>query len=118
MSYSEKLATRIREALADIKKVEEKKMFRGVCFMVKDKMCVCVSGEEMMCRIGPEKYEEAIEKTGTRPMIMRGKTMKGFLFVSQDAIRSKKEFDYWIDLCLGFNDKARSSKTKAKKKTK
>jgi hypothetical protein len=49
-------------------------------------------------------------------MIMRGKTLKGFLFVSENAIRSKKEFDHWIDLCLGFNDKARSSKTKTKKK--
>jgi TfoX/Sxy family transcriptional regulator of competence genes len=116
MPYSERLANRIREALADIKKVKEKKMFRGICFMVKDKMCVCVSGEEMMCRIDPEKYEEAIEKAGTRPMIMRGKTMNGFLFVSEDAIKSKKEFDYWINLCLGFNDKAKSSKTKKMKK--
>jgi TfoX/Sxy family transcriptional regulator of competence genes len=116
MPYSEKLANRIREALADLKKVEEKKMFRGLCFMLNDKMCVCVSGEEMMCRIDPEKYEEAIEKTGTRPMIMRGKTMKGFLFVCVDAIKSKKEFDYWINLCLEFNDKAKSSKTKKKKK--
>ena len=116
MPYNEKLANRIREALAAIKKVEEKKMFRGVCFMVKDKMCICVSGEEMMCRIDPEKYEEAIEKTGTRPMIIRGKTLQGFLFVSEDAIRSKKEFDYWIGLCLEFNDKAKSSKLKTKKK--
>jgi TfoX/Sxy family transcriptional regulator of competence genes len=116
MPYSEKLANRIREVFADIKKVEEKKMFRGICFMVKDKMCVCVSAEEIMCRIDPEKYEEAIEKTGTRPMIMRGKTMRGFLFVSEDAIKSKKEFDYWINLCLAFNDRAKSSKTKAKKK--
>jgi TfoX/Sxy family transcriptional regulator of competence genes len=115
MPYSEKLANRIREALSETTKAAEKKMFRGVCFMVNGKMCVCVSGEEMMCRIDPEKYEEAIEKTGTRPMIMRGKTMKGFLLVSQDAIKSKKEFEYWIKRCLEFNVKAKSSKGKKKK---
>jgi TfoX/Sxy family transcriptional regulator of competence genes len=115
MPYSEKLAGRIRDSLSRMRNVEEKKMFRGVCFMMNDKMCVCVSGEEMMCRINPEKYEHAIEKTGTRPMIMRGKIMKGFLFVSQDAIRSKKEFEYWINLCLEFNEKAKSSKVKSRK---
>jgi TfoX/Sxy family transcriptional regulator of competence genes len=116
MPFSEKLAARIREALAHLQQVEEKKMFRGMCFMVNHKMCVCVSGEEMMCRIDPEKYEEAIEKTGTRPMIMRGKTMNGFLYVGQDAIKSNKEFDYWISLCLAFNKKAKSSKSKRMKK--
>ncbi len=39
MPYNEKLAGRIREALQHLPKVEEKKMFRGVTFMVNDK-CV------------------------------------------------------------------------------
>jgi len=50
MAYNEKLADRVREALAHLPEVEEKKMFRGVTFMVNGKMCVSVSGDEMMCR--------------------------------------------------------------------
>ena len=34
MAFDEKLVDRIRESLVDIKKVEEKNMFGGVCFMV------------------------------------------------------------------------------------
>lgn len=34
MPYNEKLVDRIREALQHLPKVEEKKMFRGVTFMV------------------------------------------------------------------------------------
>ena len=34
MAYDEKLADRVREALVDIPKVTEKKMFRGITFMV------------------------------------------------------------------------------------
>jgi TfoX/Sxy family transcriptional regulator of competence genes len=45
MAYNTKLADRIREALAHLPDVEEKEMFRGVCFMVDGKMCVCVSGD-------------------------------------------------------------------------
>jgi TfoX/Sxy family transcriptional regulator of competence genes len=112
MPYNEKLADRIREALSGLKNVEEKIMFRGVCFMVNDKMCVCVSGDDMMVRIDPSAYEEAIERNGTRPMIMRGKTLKGFLFVEADGFRTKKDFDHWISLCLSFNKIAKSSKAK------
>ncbi len=38
MAYNEKLADRIRESLAHLSKVEEKKMFRGLTFMVNGKM--------------------------------------------------------------------------------
>jgi hypothetical protein len=55
MAYDLKLAERIREYLARLPnlKVEEKKMFSGLAFMVNGKMCVNVSGENMMCRVDP-----------------------------------------------------------------
>jgi hypothetical protein len=113
MGYDEKLADRIRASLSGAKALVEKKMFRGVCFMVNGKMCICVGGNEMMCRIGPDRFEEALEKPGVRPMILRGKIMKGFVFVSEDARRSKKDFDYWIQLSLQFNREAKATKKKA-----
>ncbi|HMG68983.1 MAG TPA: TfoX/Sxy family protein [Chitinophagaceae bacterium] len=112
MPYNEKLAARIRKALAHLSKVEEKKMFRGVTFMVNGKMCVSVSGEEMMCRFDPELQEQVVKKKGYRPMIMRGKEYKGFCYINHEGIKSKKDFDYWINLCLDFNKKAKASKKK------
>jgi hypothetical protein len=117
MAYNEKLADRLREALAHLPKVEEKKMFRGVTFMVNKKMCVSVSGEELMCRFDPALHETVSEKNGFRTMIMKDREYKGFGYVAQDAIKSKKDFDYWIKLCLEFNSKAKASK-KAKKSAK
>jgi TfoX/Sxy family transcriptional regulator of competence genes len=115
MPYNEQLANRIREALADQPKVEEKTMFSGMCFMVDDKMCVCVSHDELMCRIDPARYEEVIDKPGVREMTMKGKPMKGYVYVSPDVIKSKKDFQYWIDLCLDFNKHAKASAKKTKK---
>jgi TfoX/Sxy family transcriptional regulator of competence genes len=112
MAYSEKLAARIRESLATISRVEEKKMFRGLAFMVDGKMCVNVSGEEMMCRFDPALQEAMTEKMGFRTMIMKGRVYKGYGYVSQEAIKSKKDFDFWINLCLDFNGRAKSSKKK------
>ena len=115
MAYDEKLADRIREALSDTPLVEEKKMFRGVTFMVNHKMCVSVSGDEMMCRFDPALHETVAEKTGFRTMIMKGREYKGFGYISQDAIKYKKDFNYWINLCLQYNPKAKASKKKKKK---
>ena len=112
MPYSERLVNIIREALVDIPVVEEKKMFRGVCFMVNDKMCICISGNELLCRIGPEVYAEALEKAGTRAMIKNGKSIKDFVFVREDELKNQSDFDYWIDLSLAFNKYSKSSKKK------
>ena len=116
MSYNEKLADRIRIRLAEIPKVEEKFMFGGVCFMVKGKMCIGIVKDEMMCRIGPDAYETALEKNGCREMVFTGKPMKGYVYVSDEGMKSKKDFDNWINLCLYFNSKAKASKKKSKQK--
>jgi TfoX/Sxy family transcriptional regulator of competence genes len=116
MPYNEKLAERLRETLAHLPKVKEKRMFSGIAFMVNDKMCVNVSGDDLMCRFDPALYDELCERNGFRPMIMRGKQLNGYCYVSGDAIKSKKEFDFWVNLCLDYNKTAKSSKKKPKKK--
>ncbi|MDQ4140259.1 MAG: TfoX/Sxy family protein [Bacteroidota bacterium] len=115
MSYNEQLADRIRQALIEVPNLEEKKMFRGVTFMVNDKMCVSVSGDELMCRIDPALHETALENNYTRPVEMRGRPYKGFVYVAEDGLRTQADFDYWLNLALGFNDKAKSSKKRSKK---
>jgi hypothetical protein len=55
----------VRESLAEIPKVEEKEIFRGLTFMVNDKMCVSMSGNELMLRIDPELTEKLLEEDGT-----------------------------------------------------
>lgn len=112
MAYNEKIADRIRERLADIPNAEEKFMFGGVCYMLNGKMCVGVVKDEMMCRIDPAEYESALEKHGCREMVFTGKPMKGYVFVSEEGMKTQDEFDYWINLCLDFNGKAKSSKKK------
>ncbi len=117
MAYNEKLADKIREIIAIThKKVVEKKMFGGLCFMVNDKMCVGVEKERIMVRLNPEKYEEVMEKEGCMPMDFTGKVMKGFVFVDADYLNTKKDLQYWVNLALEYNKIAKSSKKKAKKK--
>jgi TfoX/Sxy family transcriptional regulator of competence genes len=115
MAYNEKLADRIRESIAELPHVEEKMMFGGVCFMINGKMCIGVAGDEMMCRINPALDETVLEKAGCMPMDFTGKPMKGYVFVSEEGMKTKKDFEYWINLCLDFNALAKASKKRKKK---
>jgi len=113
MSYNEKLADSTREIIAlTHKKVVEKKMFGGLCFMVNDKMCVGVEKERLMVRLDPLLFDEVMEKEGCKPMDFTGKIMKGYVFVDIEALNTKKKLDYWIQLALEFNKKAKASKKK------
>jgi TfoX/Sxy family transcriptional regulator of competence genes len=114
MAYDENLAARIREALEDTPNVTEKNMFGGVCFMVNDKMCLGVLKDDMMCRIGLDHETEALEKPGCRPMDFTKRPMKGYVYVDQEGMKTKKQMQYWVDLCLDFNKTAKSSQKKKK----
>jgi TfoX/Sxy family transcriptional regulator of competence genes len=114
MAYNEKLTNRIWATLAHVANVEEKKMFRGVTFMVDGKMCITAGDDKIMCRIDPAIHEEAIKRKGCTTVIMRGREYKGYVYVTQEGIKAKKDFDYWIGLALDFNKIAQASKKKKK----
>lgn len=115
MAYNEKLTSMVREALLHVPAVEEKRMFRGVLFMVDGKMCISVGDDAMMCRIDHGMHETAITKKGCTTMVMKGREYKGYVLVSPEGWKSKKDFDYWIGLSLDFNKRAKASPKKKKK---
>ncbi len=112
MAYNETLADRIRQSLSKLPDIVEKKMMGGLTFMYRDKMCVGIIKDELMCRIDPAKQDECIQKKGCRPMDFTKKPMKGYIMVDQKAMHSQDEFEAWIQLTLEYNDRAKSSKKK------
>jgi TfoX/Sxy family transcriptional regulator of competence genes len=115
MAYNENLADRVREILVNQKKVEEKKMFGGVAYMVNSKMCVGIVKDDLLARIDPEIYESCLEKDGCREMDFSGKPMKGFVFISTEGTNRQKDLEYWVGLAIDFNKKAKAIKPTKKK---
>lgn len=115
MGYNVYLADRIQRILRE-KQVffEERKMFGGLCFMVDGKMCAGIVNDQLMARIGPDVYDEVLQKSGVAPMDFTGRPMKGYVFVSAEAIDTESELEDWLQLCLDFNPKAKSSKKRSK----
>ena len=83
--------------------------------MVDDKMCVGVERERLMIRLDPYKYYEVLEEPGCTPMDFSGKPMKGFVFVSQDVLRTQNQLEYWMKLALAYNKVAKPSKKRKAK---
>jgi TfoX/Sxy family transcriptional regulator of competence genes len=115
MAYNEKMGDRVRERLAHLKNVEEKKMMGGLVFMVNEKMCIGIIKDDLMCRIDPSFHEMAVEKHGCRTMDFTHRPMIGYVLIEESVLKSNSDFDYWINLALEFNIKAKSSKKNGKK---
>lgn len=122
MAYDEFMADRIRQVLLQ-KSIafEEKKMIGGLCFMVDSKMCTgthidkTTDSSLLMCRIGLVTYEEALKRPYCSEMTFTGRSMKGYVFVSEEGIDMEEDLNYWIQLCLDFNPIAKRSVKRVKK---
>ena len=114
MAYNEKLAQRIRERLADLEPIEEKEMMGGLTFMYHSEMCIGIIKDEMMCRINPALHDDCITKLGCRTMDFTKRPMKGYVMIDDTGMKLKKDFEYWISLCLDYNAIAKASKKKKK----
>jgi TfoX/Sxy family transcriptional regulator of competence genes len=95
--YSESLAQRIRDALARKSKIEEKKMFGGVGFLLHGNMLVGVWKNSLIVRIGPDSYEEALLEPNVKQFDITGKPMKGWIMVEPEGIEHDGQLKGWIE---------------------
>ena len=86
MAINEALNQRIRKVLSPLTPFEEKKMFRGVAFMVNDKMLVSAGDSEFMFRFDPKADPSFLDKYAPRPMEMKGRVYKGYFYIQESKL--------------------------------
>jgi TfoX/Sxy family transcriptional regulator of competence genes len=116
VAYDEGLATRIEEAMVDVPHVEQKKMFGGLAFMVRQHMCVGVIDDMLMARVGPDQYEKCLKKKYAKEMTFTGKPLKGMLYIESRGITEDDQLHEWIGRCLDFVSSLPDKKPKSSKK--
>jgi|SRR5579864_5667424 len=107
------LAERVRSALASTARVEERKMFGGIGFMVDGKLCVSVGAHRLMCRIDPATHEQALAHEGSRTVTMNGRQYRGYVHVAEEAVSDDADLQRWIRLALDYNARAKRSQRRA-----
>jgi TfoX/Sxy family transcriptional regulator of competence genes len=102
MAYDEQLAARIRELVSAEQGVEEKTMFGGLAFLLNGNMAVAASGQGgLLARVDPAESDELVETTPAEEMVMRGRSMKGWLRVDSKDVEGD-ELDVWVERGLAF----------------
>ena len=93
MAYDEDLAGRVRAVLARTPRVEEKRMFGGLTFMVGGHMCRGVVGRDLVARVGPQAHAEAVIRPHARAMDFTGRAMKGMVYVGAAGTRADADLE-------------------------
>lgn len=101
MAYDNKLAARVRIALAG-QPATEKAMMGGLCFMVGGHMCVGVTNDKLMVRVGADGHARALTLKHAVPMDFTGKPLKGFVFVLPAGCATQRAVDAWVKRALAF----------------
>ena len=97
MAYDEGLAERLRDVLSEHPNLTEKKMFGGLAFMLNGHMFCGIVGDELMVRVGPQEYEDALSQSHARHMDFTGKPMKGYVYIEPDGFESDEDLIMWAN---------------------
>ena len=92
VAYDEELADRVRDLLAAVPDVAEKRMFGGLAFMVGGAMAVSVGGAGLLVR----RADGVDEPPGARPAVMGTRQMRGWLAVDAGAATPDDELAAWV----------------------
>ena len=102
MPYDERLAERVDQLLSAQDGVTARKMFGGLAFMLNGNMSVGIHRDRLMVRVGPEGYEDALERPHCKPMDITGRPMNGWVMVDADGIAADADLAAWVRLGVRF----------------
>jgi len=101
MAYDDELAGRVRELLAELTDVDERRMFGGLAFMVNTHMACGIVGDDLMVRVGKDNHETAIS-AGATEMDFTGRPMRGMVIVPADRVGTDGDLEPWVVQAVEF----------------
>lgn len=101
MPNDQELAASVRGALNGAGAVREVRMFGGIGFMLNDNLVAAASPRGLLVRVGKDRQAEALAQTGASPMVMRGRTMEGYIYVDPPAL-NKRAIEHWLRMAVAY----------------
>ncbi len=102
MAYDLNQAERVRSLLDQLDGYYERKMFGGICFMLRGNMCCGIVNDDLMLRLDKEGAQKALLEEHVREMDFTGKPMKTMVYVSAEGIDEEEELQRWVDTAVAF----------------
>lgn len=102
MAYDEALAGRLRSLVKAEEDIIEKKMFGGICLLIRGNMACGILNSDLIVRVGADQYETCLAMDHTRVFDITGRIMKGWVMVSGQGLGTDAELAAWTDRGLRF----------------
>jgi len=102
MAFDEGLAERIRHVMHADPAVTDRKMFGGLCFLVNGNMCFGIVGSDLMVRVGPDAYVDALAQPHAREMDFTGRALRGTVYVEPAGVGEDDDLRAWLRQGLEF----------------
>jgi len=100
--YDERLAGRVRTELAGTPGLSEKRMFGGLCFLLRGNMACGIVRDSLMVRVGAAAYDAALRQPHARVMDFTGKPMKGMVYVAPEGVAAPADLAAWLRRAVDF----------------
>lgn len=101
MGDDEELVASVRAALKGTGAIREVKMFGGIGFMLNGNLVAATSRRGLLLRVGKDRQAEALTQSGARPMVMRGRTMEGYVYLDPPAL-SKQTVQNGLHMAVAY----------------
>jgi TfoX/Sxy family transcriptional regulator of competence genes len=102
MAFDEQLASRVRKQLSRLPGFTERRMFGGLCFLLNGHMTAGIVGANLMLRVGPEQYREALAQPHAREMDFTGRPLNGMIYVDAPGIETEQALKRWLKRGVSF----------------
>ncbi len=98
MHSNPRLVARIEAATAGWPGLVPKKMFGGMAWLLRGRMCVGVWHDSLVVRCHPQEWTEHLQRPQVREMDITGRSMKGWLLVDAPALRTSAGLKRWLEI--------------------
>lgn len=118
MPYNTGLEEKIDGLTARWKDFGKKKMFGGICYLVKGNMCFGIWKDFLIVRMDKAQGEKSLRLKNTRPFDITGSAMAGWIMVDEAGWKSAAGLAKWLKIGKEFALSLPEKKGKAKSRKK
>jgi TfoX/Sxy family transcriptional regulator of competence genes len=96
MAFDDQLAKRVRDVLAEVPDVSERRMFGGLAFLVGGHMACGIVGSDLMLRVGEASADAALDRPHVRPMDFTGRPIRSMVYVAAEGLVAHAALKEWV----------------------
>lgn len=102
MPTNAELRARIAAYLRARDDVTEKSIVGGLGFTWRGNLVCGVMGDDLLVRVGKDRFDELVTRWGARPMTMAGKRSTAWILVDEAHVSDDTMLASWLDEAVSF----------------